>query len=327
MRAASAGGAMTNDTGLRLLIAGLQGKQVKLPGDRVQDSITVARILALIDLVSFLLETPEKIQTAVAVVTDPNFGSESGTKGGRHDHVADMDQPWPDQYLTWNLIPKLWIWSWLGRVCKVLDAAMAERIEAASKTGCRELLEFATGVRENHKVPLALRNKHLMLKFLTARYESLGSRLSDDRMKNLVMANGKLAWHMHGCFRLAAPDESSRATQIIHSSGASLQGVEENFCMQTSTVIQKNFRDVGACVNIGRQTIVLANEFPNGLEKYVSVSTNEMIKTEATELKRKWDEDQEQRKPQDFVPQSFVEVVSKKRKGPPTEKAKASLTT
>lgn len=142
--------------GKRYLIATLRGRPAEAmerSSTDMTDHIFISHMDALAQLIDHLLEHTEKIQAALAVVSAPAFNLDSSKSPSRVDRMSDPSCPWPEQYVSWSLIPKVWLWLWMRSQCADLTDSLIERMEGHSKKTCREVFEYATGLRDGMKVP------------------------------------------------------------------------------------------------------------------------------------------------------------------------------
>lgn len=168
-------------------------------GTTLDDELKKANAEALGEIISHLTEFPQKILPALKVIQNPSFGVQKaapkGAKGAAQ--CGDEEEPWPDTYGVWRLIPKYWLWAWVVGVQPKFTPELVERVDAADKRAIRKILEFATGRKDTSTVPTACCDKLIMARTLTQAYKDLGSRLSDSWVE-AILPTGVIDWNAHG---------------------------------------------------------------------------------------------------------------------------------
>ena len=171
---------------------------------------------ALIELVDYLLQNPKKIALASKVIQRANFGD---SQKQNTDRPADDSTPWPEQYTSWDKIPKYWLWSLImKKYPNVLTTEGIERIESEDSKAVRKILTRITGLKPSTPLDPVLHNKKVMLKFINHLLETR-KHIFRDFAKHIDLATGAIDWQAGGSIAPVAPVTKDRKVNAIYACG------------------------------------------------------------------------------------------------------------
>ena len=118
------------------------------------------QLKSLTTICELLLEKPGEIQDACAhlqsfLEADSQFEQEQ----------------WPsmDEIKTFSSIPRSWLWESCGRANNGFDACFIKKAQAKHKHVVREIMEYATDLTANIKVPQEFHDQEILTKVLDTR--------------------------------------------------------------------------------------------------------------------------------------------------------------
>ena len=188
-------------------------------GSSLDDAMTAASTEGLQDIVKVLTQEPHKILPCLKLVQSPQFGA---GRASVSDKLAAHNEPWPDSYTQFKLIPKYWLWAWVQEVQVKFTPQVIEMVDAADKQAIRKLMLFATGRSDSSKVTALCLDKVILSRTLIAAYKNMGSRLGDEWFGSAVLPSGEIDWHGHGVYSLqkSGKNEEKQASHIGHVCGS-----------------------------------------------------------------------------------------------------------
>ena len=148
---------------------------------------------ALIDLVDHLMECPQKISLAAKIVKRPNFGESQAKALGDGEEAS-----WPEQYTTWEKVPKYWIWAlFMQKYAGLLSNELVAKVDSEDGKAARKILTLTAGIKPTTIVEPALRNKRLMAKCVSTLLEQHG-HVFRAFVAFINKSNGKINWQTGG---------------------------------------------------------------------------------------------------------------------------------
>ena len=123
-------------------------------------------------LVGHLIDHPEKIDVPAKVVQRDNFGKEGG---GRQSAIDPDVTHWPEQYTSWDKVPKPWLWAFIQK--KYLNTTTTEdisQITLVDREAIRKVILRCTNIRWQAHLDPALRDKSVMIRFLHKQFDAQG---------------------------------------------------------------------------------------------------------------------------------------------------------
>jgi len=228
--------------------AATRGKRASLPQTIEKVATTWqagAQEVALQELTGLLRQRPEQILPCLAAVKDEFFMPKQ---------AAHEQEFWPSSYVRFDQVPKYWLLGWLVSAVDFFDEPTLQKVDKASKTAIRELVEFATGVRAHGKLPRPCLNKLLLSRFFLRRMKAVGVRMTAEWWKRVLdPATMTLQWQKADCGVLSfvQPGEGEQwVKQVRHVSGVVAQ-IPEEVNVKAEWSLVKAWSDAGAGTSRG----------------------------------------------------------------------------
>jgi len=179
----------------------------------LDDAMKCAQSEGLGEIIQILTDSPHKILPCLKLVQSISFGVSKPSGNER----LSSNEPWPDSYHQFRLIPKYWLWAWVQSVQPKFTAGMLELIEARDRGAIRKIIEFSTGRRDMSKVPPSCLDKLVMSRALRKAYDEMGKRLNDRWFDQAISPDGEIDWQRHGVFGFQVME--GKVNTVKHISG------------------------------------------------------------------------------------------------------------
>lgn len=236
------------------------GYTIKIPapvrcGDQLVDQETEARLEMLVDMTTIMADEQSHIM--------PTHGFLVKRLALKEKQVQVDAQSKFDKLGTLRAVPTDWIVAFLATISD-MDKAMLLKIHGYDEDNIYQLLQYATQLGFQLKLPEQCRVKDVLQRVLKSRVAECGDRLDKFVSRGGATPEGKIDWR-RGVYSVKFHPTTGKLTSVTHTpTGADVTLDHE--LLDKTWVLESNFSDYGAAFRKPKMpAIKLASLFPKGV--------------------------------------------------------------